>query len=536
MHATPTHASDDFLLPIVGVAIRLLLPLLAIILGSSMLPVPDRLQALFRNGVSMLLVGAFAYVLYRLVDAACDLILERHRIDVPDNREARAIYTQVTVLRKVAVSTIVLFAFAAMLMVFDEVRQIGATILASAGVAGIVIGFAAQRSLSMLLAGFQIALTQPIRIDDVVVVEGEWGKVEEITLTYVVINIWDMRRLIVPISYFIEKPFQNWTRTTVALLCTVELYVDYDFPMEALRAKLTAILNASKLWDHKVNVLQVTDAKEHTVQLRALMSAADSGAAWDLRCEVREGLLRFLQQGYPASLPRFRVARTTGQPPAAEGSEPRAIDRRVTRTHADSSCLQNPFPGAAMAIRLPTSFLIGAACLALAAPHALPAADASPAARITLEYDQPLPNVPGKSLRVVRVEYPPGGSSPAHLHAPSAFIFARVLKGAIRSAVNDGPPRVYKAGEAFQETAWRPAQPQRECQPHRTCHAARDLHRGYRRYATHHAAGAAVSAALAAPAPRIDNAHRWPRRACRHCWRWRRACWPVASTTHCWNW
>jgi small-conductance mechanosensitive channel len=301
--------SDDLLLPIAGTAIRLLLPLLAIILGSSMLAVPERLQTLFRNGVSLLLVAALAHVLYRLVDAACKLLLERHRIDVPDNREARAIHTQVAVLRKLAVSAIVLFAFAGMLMVFEQVRQIGATILASAGVAGIVIGFAAQRSLGTLLAGFQIALTQPIRIDDVVVVEGEWGRIEEITLTYVVVNIWDMRRLILPINYFIEKPFQNWTRTSVELLATVELYVDYDFPVQALRTQLTSLLQASKFWDGKVNVLQVTDAREHCVQVRALVSAPNAGAAWDLRCEIREGMLSFLQQQHPESLPRLRLAR-----------------------------------------------------------------------------------------------------------------------------------------------------------------------------------------------------------------------------------
>jgi len=301
--------SDDFFLPIVGVAIRLLLPLLAVTMGLSSIAVPDRLQALFRNGVSMALVGAIAYVLYRMVNAGCDLLLERYRIDVADNRQARAVHTQVTVPRKVIVSAIVLFAFSAMLMVFDQVRQIGATMLASAGVAGIVIGFAAQRSLGTLLAGFQIALTQPIRIDDVVVVEGEWGKIEEITLTYVVVNIWDQRRLIVPITYFLEKAFQNWTRTSVELLATVELFVDYNFPIEALREKLTSILNASKFWDHRVNVLQVTDVREQAVQVRALLSASNAGNAWDLRCEVREGLLQFLQKAHPESLPRVRQLR-----------------------------------------------------------------------------------------------------------------------------------------------------------------------------------------------------------------------------------
>jgi small-conductance mechanosensitive channel len=309
--ARPSHSrSDGLFLPIIGAAVRLLLPLLAITLGSSLLAVPERLQAVFRNAVSMVLVGAVAYVLYRLVDATCDLILERYRIDVADNRQARAVHTQVTVLRKVAVTTIGLFAFAGMLMVFDQVRQIGATILASAGLAGIVLGFAAQRSLGMLLAGFQIALTQPIRMDDVVIVEGEWGKIEEITLTYVVVNIWDQRRLIVPMTYFLEKSFQNWTRTSVEMLGTVELYVDYSVPMEQLRERLTTILNASQLWDRRVNVLQVTDTREHTVQIRALISAANAGAAFDLRCEVREALVRYLQQEHPESLPRFRLARS----------------------------------------------------------------------------------------------------------------------------------------------------------------------------------------------------------------------------------
>jgi small-conductance mechanosensitive channel len=298
---------DDFLLPIVGLGLRLMLPLLAIILGAPLLAIPEGMQELFRHVVSMVLIGAFAYVLYRLVDAACNLVLSRHRLDVEDNREARGIYTQVTVLRKVAVAVIVVFAFASMLMVFDSVRQVGTTILASAGVAGIVVGFAAQRSIATLLAGFQIAMTQPIRLDDVVIVENEWGRIEEITLTYVVVNIWDLRRLVVPITYFLEKPFQNWTRTSADLLAYVYLYVDYRVPLDKLRGKLTSILEASPLWDRKVNNLQVTDTTEHAVQIRALASASDASKAWDLRCDVREQLLTFLQQEYPESLPRMRL-------------------------------------------------------------------------------------------------------------------------------------------------------------------------------------------------------------------------------------
>jgi small-conductance mechanosensitive channel len=200
------------------------------------------------------------------------------------------------------------FTVASMLMVFDSVRQFGASILASAGIAGIVIGFAAQRSIATLLAGFQIALTQPIRVDDVVIVENEWGRIEDITLTYVVVKVWDLRRLVVPINYFIEQPFQNWTRRSADILATVFLYVDYTIPVDALRGELTRILGASRYWDGKVNVLQVTDAKEHTLEIRALASAADASLAWDLRCEIREQLVAFVQRRHPESLPRVRAA------------------------------------------------------------------------------------------------------------------------------------------------------------------------------------------------------------------------------------
>jgi small-conductance mechanosensitive channel len=194
-----------------------------------------------------------------------------------------------------------------MLTVFDSVRALGRSILASAGVAGIIIGIAAQRTLATLLAGVQIAFTQPIRLDDVVIVEGEWGRVEEITLTYVVVAIWDLRRMVLPITYFIEKPFQNWTRASADLLGSVFLYMDYSVPIAPLRAELDRILEGSKLWDRKVKVLQVTDAKEHTIELRILVSAADSSIAWDLRCDVREKMVDFLQRNFPDALPHSRA-------------------------------------------------------------------------------------------------------------------------------------------------------------------------------------------------------------------------------------
>jgi small-conductance mechanosensitive channel len=250
-------------------------------------------------------------VLYQLVDAVSAFVLYQHRVDVTDNLHARAIQTQVLVLQRVAIAVIAIFTIASMLMVFESVRQFGASILASAGIAGIIVGLAAQRSIASLLAGFQIALTQPIRLDDVVIVENEWGRIEEITLTYVVVRIWDLRRLVLPISYFIEQPFQNWTRSSADLLATVFLYVDYTMPVAPLRAELTRLLEASTRWDHKVNVLQVTDSKERTLEIRALASASDASLAWDLRCEIREKLVDFLQREYPGCLPKLRGALDT---------------------------------------------------------------------------------------------------------------------------------------------------------------------------------------------------------------------------------
>jgi small-conductance mechanosensitive channel len=195
---------------------------------------------------------------------------------------------------------------------------VGVSILASAGMIGIILGFAAQRSIATLFAGLQIALTQPIRIDDAVIVEGEWGRVEEITLTYVVIKIWDLRRLVVPVTYFLEKPFQNWTRVSANLLGTVFLYVDYSVPVDEVRRELQAILKVSALWDGQVGGVQVTNSSERTLELRLLMSAADSSKIFDLRCEVREKVLAFLQQNHPGSLPRVR-ADLGGLGPGAAG-------------------------------------------------------------------------------------------------------------------------------------------------------------------------------------------------------------------------
>lgn len=300
-------AWDDVMLPMIGRTVRQILPLVAFLVAAPILPLSPGMEEVAKKATTLLLIGVMGYLLYQAVEAAAELIVLRHRTDTSDNLQARAIQTQVMVLKKVVVSIIAVFAIASMLMVFESARQFGANILASAGIAGIVVGLAAQRSIATLLAGFQIALTQPIRMDDVVIVENEWGRIEEITLTYVVVRIWDLRRLIVPITYFIEKPFQNWTRTSADLLATVFLHADYTVPLDELRAELTRLLHASKRWDGKVNVLQVTDSKERTLEIRALASAANGPLAWDLRCEVREGLVTFLQKNYPDSLPRLRA-------------------------------------------------------------------------------------------------------------------------------------------------------------------------------------------------------------------------------------
>jgi small-conductance mechanosensitive channel len=306
--ATRTEAGwDDVMLPFAGKALRLILPMLALILGTPALAVSDGAQQIVQNAVSLALIGTIGFILVQFVDAMAQFVLSRYSLNVADNREARGVYTQVMVLKKIAVGVIAVFAIASMLMVFQSVRQLGTAMIASAGVAGIVIGFAAQKSLGTLLAGFQIAMTQPIRIDDVVIVEGGWGRIEEITLTYVVVCIWDLRRLVVPITYFIEKPFQNWTRTSADILGTVFLQVDYGVPVDAVREELTRILEASPHWDRKVKVLQVTDAKERTLELRALASSSDASKSWDLRCEMREQLVAFIQKNYPGSLPRLRT-------------------------------------------------------------------------------------------------------------------------------------------------------------------------------------------------------------------------------------
>jgi hypothetical protein len=202
---------------------------------------------------------------------------------------------------------IVILAAAIMLLTFPEGRAVGTSLLASAGIAGVIAGVAARSTVGNLIAGLQIAFAEPIRLDDAVVVEGEWGTVEEITLTYVVVRIWDRRRLVLPCSYFVENPIENWTRYSADIVGAIYLYVDYSTPVEEVRAEFEQTVAACKLWNGQTAVLQVADAGERTMQLRALVSADSAADAWDLRCEVRERLLAWLQRQHPGALPRLRA-------------------------------------------------------------------------------------------------------------------------------------------------------------------------------------------------------------------------------------
>jgi small-conductance mechanosensitive channel len=286
---------------------RWVMILLAASLSGELLALPPALSEFTKHLFAIVLLGLIAWLLIEAVHALSDIILLRFPAGDKDDLRARRVYTQINVLRRIVIAIIVTIGLAVILMTFPRVRQLGTAILASAGIAGIVIGLAAQKTIGNLLAGLQIAFTQPIRIGDVVIVEGEWGQIEEITLTYVVVKIWDLRRLVVPITYFIEHPFQNWTRASADLLGTVLLYADYTAPVDALRAELQRILSETDLWDHKVGLLQVTNASERTLELRVLVSAPDAGTAWDLRCHVREKLVEFLQKNYPQALPKFRA-------------------------------------------------------------------------------------------------------------------------------------------------------------------------------------------------------------------------------------
>lgn len=258
-----------------------------------------------------IVVGTLAIGLaaYRLTQLGFDIYARRHDgVDLSADVHVRRRQTRLNLLRRLATITVAVATVAVVFMSLPALRAVGVSLFASAGVAGIAIGLAARPAISNLLAGIQIAFTEPIRIGDQVVLEGEYGTVEDITSTYVVVSLWDQRRMILPLSYFLEKPFQNWTRENPQILGTAMFYVDYSVPVSEMRAKLQEILDATKLWDRRAQALQITDLRENTVEARALMSAKNAGNAFELRCHVREKMIEWLRAEYPHALPRTRFA------------------------------------------------------------------------------------------------------------------------------------------------------------------------------------------------------------------------------------
>lgn len=288
------------------------------------LPLSSTAGDVLVHTVGTILVAVLAWLAIQVTYVVDDLILAKHPLDTSDNLRARQLKTQVELFRRVSIVLICVMALAFILLSFPKVRAVGAGLLASAGLVGLVAGIAAQPLAANLVAGIQIAITQPIRIDDVVVIAGDWGRIEEIHLTYAVVQVSDLRRLIVPISFFTSQSFENWTRSTAAKLGWLYIEVDYSAPVDIIREKFNEICAASANWDGKVAVLQVSNAGL-TMQLRALMSSADSGRSWDLQCEVREKLIAFLQKEYPWALPRLRTELAPPAPVSWAPSVPGAV-------------------------------------------------------------------------------------------------------------------------------------------------------------------------------------------------------------------
>lgn len=286
---------------------RLALLIVSVTAASSAAPLSWEVRIVLNQILIVAFVALAGWCCATALHIATVIYLRRFKLDAEDNLLARKHFTQMRILERAGVTLVALLTISIALMTFEPVRQYGVSLLASAGAAGLILGLAMQPVLSNLVAGIQIAITQPIRIEDAVIVENEWGWVEEINSTYVVIRLWDWRRLVLPLTYFIQKPFQNWTREGASLIGSVFLYVDHRAPVEAMRAKLSEIAAQSRLWDRNVVNLQVSDAKESVIEIRMLVSARNAPQAWDLRCEVREKMIFFLQTEHPGALPRQRA-------------------------------------------------------------------------------------------------------------------------------------------------------------------------------------------------------------------------------------
>ena len=322
--------------------LRWLLPLIAAQVALE--GVPDNLPHVdgVRQVVAVLLIGAFTSAAIAVVRGVADAVTLLHPQDVADNLEARRVLTQTRVLSRVAIGIALFAGTAFILMTFPRARQFGTSLLASAGLSALVIGLAAKSVFGNLLAGLQIALSQPIRIDDVLIVQGEWGRVEEITSTYVVMKIWDERRLVIPLQWFIDNPFQNWTRTTSEIIGSVFFWVDFSADLDSLRAEATRLAQSSKDYDGRVCLLQVVDTNERAMQLRLIVSSPSAGQSWDLRCLLREGLIALMQRDHPDALPRIRAEMHEQAGSRASGSR-RELEARIAgeRTDPESAAVNN---------------------------------------------------------------------------------------------------------------------------------------------------------------------------------------------------
>jgi small-conductance mechanosensitive channel len=311
--------------------LRLAMILAALALVLPAVELPQDWETFFQRIAAMMMITIVGWTAILLTNHFTERSIRRYSFDTDDNLQARKTVTQMRVLRRAANVILFTLTLGAILLTFESVRKYGISLFASAGAAGLILGLAARPVLANLIAGIQIALTQPIRLEDVVIVEGEWGWIEEIGSTYVVVRIWDLRRMIVPLSFFIEQPFQNWTRDSAQVIGSVFWYVDYTIPVAAVRAKVEETVRASGRWDGQVVNLQVTDTDKDTVTLRGLMSARTSGIAFDLRCEVREKVLAWLQAEYPGALPRLRGELTLT---AQTGDTVRGVSAKKTVTPA----------------------------------------------------------------------------------------------------------------------------------------------------------------------------------------------------------
>ncbi|MBS0321926.1 MAG: mechanosensitive ion channel [Proteobacteria bacterium] len=309
------HAPGAAFLATLRMPAAILAAALAAALAFNAAPEDLRSIALLRHVATLCTIGAFTWTAIAAVHGVAASVAVLHPLDRADNLAARRIQTQARVLARTLSAVVAVVGLALALITFPNVRQVGASLLASAGVAGLVAGLAARPVLGNLIAGLQIALTQPLRIDDVLIVDGEWGRVEEIGSAYIVLRIWDERRLIIPLQYLIEKPFQNWTRQSAELLGTVFLWVDAAMPVAPLRDEALRVCKAAPEWDGRVCIVQVTDTSETAVQLRVLVSSGDSARNFDLRCKVREALVGYLQRTHPEGLVRTRLERAQrGEP------------------------------------------------------------------------------------------------------------------------------------------------------------------------------------------------------------------------------